>query len=116
MYGNYAAQPQLGFLNSREGIMATARYKLSANWMTFGGISYDLKNSEINVTQIGIGYIDDCLILALNYITEFRYSNPQEKYNHTVMMQIGLRTIGNFATAQGISEFGNNSLTQGVLR
>ncbi len=114
MYGNYAAQPILGFLNSREGIMATARYKLSANWLTFGGIAYDLKNNEINVTQIGVGYIDDCLILAMNYVTEFRY-NTVDKYNHTVMLQVGLRTIGNIATRQGISDFSQNP-TQGILR
>jgi LPS-assembly protein len=113
LYGNYAAQPALGFLTEREGITATARYKISANWLTFGGVRYDLKTNEINETQIGIGYIDDCLILALNYITEYRY-NTVDRYNHTVMMQLGLRTIGNFATKQGLAGFGSD--TQGINR
>ena len=37
MYGNYAAQPALGFLDRREGILGNARFKLNANWVLLGG-------------------------------------------------------------------------------
>ena len=37
MYGNYAAQPALGFLDRREGILGSARLKLNANWVLLGG-------------------------------------------------------------------------------
>src|SRR6185503_97640 len=33
LYGNYDAQPQLGFLTRREGILGTARLKLTQNWV-----------------------------------------------------------------------------------
>ena len=97
---------------------ATARYKLSAELADLRRrLVTTCKNSQLNETQIGMGYVDDCLILALNYITEYRYSNPQDaaqSHRHDADWPADDRR--DFATAQGISEFGNNSLTQGVLR
>ena len=107
IYGQYAPQPAIGFLDQREGITATAQFKLSPNWLTFGGIRYDLQADQVNNTQIGLGYVDDCLILALNYITEYRYTTTTS-YNHTVMFQLSLRTIGGTSTTQGISTLGSN--------
>jgi LPS-assembly protein len=101
MYGYYAPQPQIGFLESREGITSTARFKLSPNWQSFGGVRYDLKNGQLNETQIGMGYVDDCLILAVNYITEYQYTTANQ-HNHTVMLQFSLRTIGGTSTRQGL--------------
>jgi len=69
MYGRYDPQPQLGFVNRREGILGTTTVRLNANWVATGALRYDLFNSKVDQTQIGLGYIDDCLILALNYIT-----------------------------------------------
>jgi LPS-assembly protein len=106
IYGRYAPQPALGFLDLREGLTGTAKFKLSPNWLTFGGIRYDLKNDQVNETQIGMGYIDDCLILAVNYMTEFRY-NTTSSYNHSVMLQVSLRTIGGGTARQGLSSVGN---------
>jgi LPS-assembly protein len=102
MYGNYAPQPALGLLDRREGVTASARVKVSPNWLTFGAVRYDLLASQINETQIGVGYVDDCLILAVNYITQFNY-NSSQRYNHTVLMQISLRTLGGTTSTQGLS-------------
>ena len=43
MYGNYAAQPEIGFLDRREGILGTARFKLTPNWVLLGAARYDLQ-------------------------------------------------------------------------
>jgi LPS-assembly protein len=93
MYGNYAAQPLIGFLNRREGVLGTARLKVNPNWVLMGGAGYDIHAKSITQTQIGVGYIDDCLILALNYITSYAYSGSVS-VNHTYMMQVSLRTLG----------------------
>jgi LPS-assembly protein len=106
MYGYYAPQPAIGFIDSREGVTSTARFKVSQNWQTFGGVRYDLKNSQLNETQIGVGYVDDCLILAVNYITEYRY-NTTDAHNHTVMLQFSLRTLGGTSTRQGLANLSN---------
>ena len=101
MYGDYAAQPLIGFLNRRQGVLGTARLKLNPNWVLFGAGGYDLHANQVTQTQIGLGYIDDCLILALNYITSYAYSGSVS-VNHTYMMQISLRTLGgNTSTNSG---------------
>jgi LPS-assembly protein len=106
-YGSYAAQPQLGFLDKREGVLGNARFKLNSNWVLLGAARYDLRAHEISQTQIGVGYVDDCLILALNYITDYAYSGSLS-VNHTFMAQISLRTLGG-TTSGGAASALNNS-------
>jgi LPS-assembly protein len=107
MYGNYAAQPLIGFLDRREGILGSARLKVNPNWVLLAGAGYDLHAGSVTQTQIGVGYIDDCLILALNYITSYAYSGSVS-VNHTYMMQVSLRTLGGTTNngAPGVSPMG----------
>ena len=49
---------------------------------------------------MGVGYIDDCLILAVNYITDYAYSGSLST-NHTFMLQLSLRTLGGNSTSPG---------------
>ena len=77
LYGDYDAQPDIGFLTRRQGLLGSGSFKLDANWVLLGGLRYDLVAKAIQQTQIGVGYVDDCLILSLNYITNYVYSgNP----------------------------------------
>ncbi len=102
LYGDYAAQPEIGFLTRREGILGNARLKLTPNWVLLGAARYDLLARQVSQTQMGVGYIDDCLILALNYITDYAYSGSLST-NHTFMMQLSLRTLGGNTSNQGVS-------------
>jgi LPS-assembly protein len=105
LYGDYAAQPQLGFLSRRQGLLGSGSVKLDANWVLLGAARYDLNANKFDQTRIGIGYVDDCLILALNYITNYAYSgNPSA--DHQVMLQFTLRTLGGAAVSQGVSGIG----------
>jgi LPS-assembly protein len=113
MYGDYAAQPEIGFLDRRQGVYGTARVKLASNWAVFGGARYDLKEGKFNATNLGLGYIDDCLILALNYITGYSYSGPTVTTNHQIMLQLSLRTLGTTSTTQNVSS-GTNGPVSGV--
>lgn len=105
MYGDYAAQPALG-LSKREGILANGRYKLNENWVLLGGVLYDLRAQKFSQTQIGMGYIDDCLILALNYVTSYEYSGSTAA-NNTIFFTLGLRTLGETSVGQGVSALSN---------
>jgi LPS-assembly protein len=105
IYGNYAAQPALGFLDRREGIVGSAKFKVNPNWLMLGAVRYDLRAEQVTETQIGLGYIDDCLILALNYITEFNYNSTQ-KHNQTLMLQLSLRTLGGSSASTGVTGLG----------
>jgi LPS-assembly protein len=105
MYGDYAAQPALG-LDQRQGILANGRFKLNENWVMLGGALYDVKAEKISQTQIGVGYIDDCLILALNYMTSYSYSGSTAA-NNTIFLQLSLRTLGGTTVGQGTSALSN---------
>jgi LPS-assembly protein len=105
MYGDYAAQPALG-LDRREGVLASTRYKLAENWAFLGSALYDVRAEKISQTQVGIGYIDDCLILALNYLTSYSYSGSTAA-NNTIFLQLNLRTLGGATVGQGTSVLGN---------
>ena len=105
LYGDYAAQPQIGFLNDRQGILGTGSYKLDANWVLLGAARYDLNAEKFDQTRIGLGYVDDCFIMALNYITSYTYSGNPEA-NHAIMLQLSLRTIGGTAVSQSVSGLG----------
>jgi LPS-assembly protein len=102
IYGDYAAQPEIGFLTRREGILTSARFKVTPNWVLIGAARWDLLARQVSQTQMGVGYIDDCLILALNYITDYAYSGSLT-VNHSFMMQVSLRTLGGTTTNQGAS-------------
>jgi LPS-assembly protein len=105
LYGNYAAQPEIGFLQRREGILGGLSYKVTQNWAVLAAARYDLDAHKFDQTRIGAGYVDDCLILALNYITSYTYSgNPT--VDHSVMLQLSLRTLGNTAGRTSISGIG----------
>lgn len=105
LYGNYAAQPQLGYLTRREGLLGSASIKLASNWVVSGSARFDLEANKINTYIIGAGYVDDCFVLAANYVTSYSYSagTTPPVLSHAFMLQIGLRTIATSSTAAGPS-------------
>ena len=107
LYGNYAAQPELGFLDRRQGILGTGQVKLDANWVLLGSARYDINAGKFDQTRVGVGYIDDCLILGLNYITNYTYSGNVQA-NHTVMLQLSLRTLGGTSVGQPVGRPASN--------
>ena len=102
LYGRYAAQPQLGFLERREGVLGTASLKLTNSWAISAALRYDIDAHKLSQTRFGIGYIDDCLIVALNYITNYTYSgNPTR--DDRIMLQLNLRTLGGTSISQTVN-------------
>jgi LPS-assembly protein len=105
LYGDYAAQPELGFLDHRQGVLGSGSVKLDANWVFLGGARYDINAGKFDQTRLGLGYIDDCLILALNYITNYTYSGNVSA-NHAIMLQLSLRTLGGTSVTQAVGGLG----------
>ena len=106
LYGDYAAQPLLGFLDRRQGVLGSGSVKLDANWVLLGAARYDINADKFDQTRIGLGYIDDCLILAANYITNYSYGSGAPVLDHTIMLQLSLRTLGGTAVSQNVSGVG----------
>jgi LPS-assembly protein len=96
----------LGYLTERQGILGTASVKLDANWVLMGGARYDIIDSKFDQTRIGLGYIDDCLILALNYITNYTYGSGTPTLDHSIMLQLSLRTLGDTSVSQSVTGLG----------
>jgi LPS-assembly protein len=95
LYGDYAPQPQLGFLTRREGILAGASFKVTQSWIVLGSARYDIENNQFDQTRLGLGYVDDCFMLSLNWLTGYTYNGtPTPVKNNTVMVQFSLRTLG----------------------
>lgn len=103
MYGNYAPQPELGYLTRREGILASGSVKVAANWVVQGAARWDLEANKINQYVVGAGYVDDCFVLAANYVTSYSYQagSTPAVLSHAFMFQIGLRTIAQSSTTSG---------------
>lgn len=96
-YGNYAADPALGYLARREGILGSGSVKVAPNWIVSGAARWDLAANKINQYVIGAGYVDDCFVLAANYVTSYNYTagTTPPVLSHAYMLQIGLRTLAN---------------------
>ncbi len=103
IYGDYAAQPQLGYLTRREGILGSASVKVASNWVVSGSARWDLEANKINQYVVGAGYVDDCFVLAANYVTSYSYSagSTPPVLSHAFMLQIGLRTIATSSSTAG---------------
>src|SRR5262249_52131586 len=93
LYGNYDAQPEIGILTRRQGVLVGGSLKMTQNWSLSGGFRYDPEAERINQTNFGLGYIDDCFAVNLIYSTTYGYTaNPQPI--HTGLLTISLRTLG----------------------
>jgi LPS-assembly protein len=103
IYGNYAAQPELGYLTRREGLLGSASVKVAANWVVSGSARWDLEANKLNQYIVGAGYVDDCFVLAANYVTSYSYSagTTPPVLSHAFMLQIGLRTLANSSSTAG---------------
>jgi LPS-assembly protein len=104
-YGQYAAQPALGFVTRREGVASTALIKLDRNWNLLASARYDIDDRKIVGTTLGVGYIDECLIFGVSYLTNYNYIGGQQT-DHLVMLQIALRTLGGVTGAQSVGGTG----------
>ena len=54
--------------------MDTGSVKVASNWVVSGGARWDLATNQINQYTVGAGYVDDCFVLALNYVTAYTYA------------------------------------------
>jgi LPS-assembly protein len=93
LYGDYAAQPQLGFLSRRDGVLTSGAYKLNQNWVVNGGVRYDIENARLSQTRFGLGYIDDCFMASFQYYTDYTFAGSLTS-SQTYLLQISLRTLG----------------------
>jgi LPS-assembly protein len=98
----------LGYLTRREGILGSGSVKVASNWVVTGAARWDLVANQINQYVIGAGYVDDCFVLAANYVTSFSYATTTSPptLGHAFMLQIGLRTLATTTAAPATGGMG----------
>ena len=95
LYGNYAPQPELGFLFRRQGVLTGGSFKLTENWVVLGSARYDLYAHEFDQSRLGFGYTDDCFLLSFNWLTGYTYNGTTSPTkDNTFVLQLSLRTLG----------------------
>jgi LPS-assembly protein len=104
LYGDYASQPQIGYIDRRQGLLGSASVKLDSNWLLRGSALYDVRGGKFTSNMIGLAYMDDCLILGLNYITSYSYGTGSAVLNHSIMLQLSLRTLGGTMVSQAMNQ------------
>jgi LPS-assembly protein len=79
--------------------LASGSVKVTSNWVAAGAVRWDAINNNINQYVVGAGYVDDCFVLAVNYVRSYNYSvgSVAPVQSDAYMLQIGLRTIGSFS-------------------
>lgn len=102
LYGDYAPQPDIGYLSRRQGILSSGSVKLATNWLLSGGALYDVQAGKLSQTTVGLSYVDDCIILGLNYTTTYSYSSGSVTPNHTIGLTLSLRTLGQTTVNQPV--------------
>jgi LPS-assembly protein len=108
LYGDYAAQPDIGFLDRRQGLLTGGSVKLDANWLLRGSVTLDLESNKIAQDSIGVAYVNDCLILGLNYVASYSYGTGSPQLNNTLMLQLSLRTLGDTSVSQNVASSSNS--------
>ncbi|NJL08975.1 MAG: LPS-assembly protein LptD, partial [Methylacidiphilales bacterium] len=93
LYGRYAPQPLLGYTDWREAVVGSTGLKITDNWSVTAAVRYDVVNDKIDTTNYGIRYLDDCIGLSVNYVTDYTESGNAENV-HKVLFKIDLRTLG----------------------
>jgi LPS-assembly protein len=81
--------------------LATGSVKVTSNWVVSGAARWDLVANQINQYVVGAGYVDDCFVLAANYVTSYSYATTTSPpvLGHAYMLQIGLRTLASSTAA-----------------
>jgi len=107
-YARYDAQPELGWLYNREGIVSNATYKFLDHWNVNGSLILDMsrylydlpgqRTPRLDPTNFGfgVGYDDECTSLKISYTNTV--SDPiaatPAYHDQTILVQLTLRTLG----------------------
>ncbi len=115
-YGQYAAQPLLGFLFPRQGLQTNASYKFSDVWSVDGSVLFDMSRHYYDVPgqntpifyptnySFGLTYQDTCTTVKAIYQSELSdpiASTPAIR-DTTFLLQITLRTLGDVQASVGL--------------
>jgi LPS-assembly protein len=115
-YGQYAAQPELGFPYARQGLLSSASYKFANHWTATGSIVFDMSRHFFDLPGqttpvffassygLALAYADECTTVKISYtnVTPDPIASTPAVRDQTLLVQITLRTLGEVQTSTGI--------------
>ncbi len=87
------AQPELGFVDDREELLAAAAVRVTETWSLFGDVRYDFERDMSVEHGLGVKYTCDCFILSVKYAKSTvrdRDVEPEE----TILVRFDFKTLG----------------------
>ena len=102
-YVAVAAQPLLGFPQSRDEIAGFSAVKLNDEWTVFGDLRYDIELSQWVRNSAGIQYADECFILSVTYQqTYVQYLDIVP--STSVVVRVGIKGFGQQTAPSSIGD------------
>lgn len=108
VYGRYDKQPDLGYDDIREGVLAGARVFLTKDIYVGGGARYNFDEKKFDKTQLGFGInnIEDCISFAFDYIREYDVDSSArrlDEIDHKFLVRVDFRTLGGLSASTSTS-------------
>ncbi|MFM8608726.1 MAG: LPS-assembly protein LptD [Hyphomicrobiales bacterium] len=111
IYANYAAQPNVGITNRREGLGVGAGYRLTPKWSVAGNTLFaltrylsdpDLPRAYIAAYSASATYHDECTDLSIAYIGREPYATGTTTQDQTIFVRLTLRSLGTIETKREV--------------
>jgi LPS-assembly protein len=104
-YAFFAAQPDAGIAENRDGLGVGSSYKIDENWNVFGNALFYLAKDTVYSTNLayygmGFGYNNECTTFALSYNSREELLTGTEEGEQTLWLSITFRTLGAFQFEQ----------------
>ena len=93
IYARYDAQPLLGYLTQRAGILQSASVRVNRNWTVSGSVRYDFTREAIDLALLSVSYVDDCFAIAVQYFVD-KVLSGNATTDHRFLLRLNLRTLG----------------------
>lgn len=133
-YSKYTAQPDIGYVHDRSGVLISERFDFLDHYYVNGSATleldpykydlttrqYDLKTGHpgIAVLGAGLGYQDDCTTVSLSYTRSYTDSiagtAADQNINQTVLLSLTLRSLADFKLNQSLGS--TSTVQDGVFK
>jgi LPS-assembly protein len=94
-YAYIDAQPTYGFTTDRQEVGAKATVRFAEFWRVSGNATFDITNSRLAKSGIGLAYDDECFAFGLHWQQNRDSSNVK---TNTVGFRLAFRTLGDFGS------------------
>jgi len=102
-YSDIAANSATADRLHHEETSAQGTVAIAGHWSAFGGLTYDMQQSDLIQDNIGLGYDDECFAAQLSFNENYfqdRDIQPEQK----VMLSFILKTIGGTSLSRSLGD------------